>query len=103
MLALLNRANHPAHILSVFYDGVTFRKIFDRNLVADRNVCLGSKTEIGVVVRDNTEHISSCRQTLNDDDANIVFMVVDQQVGLTHNLISILEVIALSSQLMVSR
>jgi hypothetical protein len=46
--------------------------------VADRNISLRDKLEARIVVRDNAKHLRPGRQTLNDNNADIVLVFMYQ-------------------------
>jgi len=75
--ALLGGADHPADILSVFDDSVTFREVLEGDFVPDRDVGLRSETAIRVVCRDDTEHVRPRFQIFDHDHTDIVLMIMD--------------------------
>ena len=76
----LGAADHPADILAIFDDRIASLQRLQRDLVADRNVGLGSQPEIGIVRRDDAQHLGSGGQVFDDDDADIVVVIVDKKL-----------------------
>src|SRR5215207_1713400 len=80
VLALADIGDGPADVLAVFPDGVAVLDVGDRHLVADRNVVPGDEAEVGVVVGHDAEHVGPGREALDDDDADRVLHVVNEQM-----------------------
>ena len=52
-----------------------------RDLVADRNGLARRQPEVGIVLGDDAQHLGAGLEILDDDDADVVLAVMDQQVA----------------------
>ena len=73
-------ADHTADIDTVFDHRVALGKRAHGHLVAYRDVGLGSQPEVGIVLRDDAQHVGAGVQALDDHNADIVAPVMDQEL-----------------------
>ena len=96
MFAGLDVGNRLADVLAVFPDRITLGDWLECNLVADRNVHLGGQAKIRVVMCNDSQHICSGLQAFNNDNADCVFLLMHQKMGLAHECFPLLETISRS-------
>ena len=80
MFALADRRDHFADILAVFGDRIADLKIRQRNLVADGHIVVTRQLEIGIIMGHDAGHVRAGFQIFDDNHADIVLVVMDQQV-----------------------
>lgn len=80
VLALLDGRNNLADILAILDDSGTDLEILQGDLVSDRHVIAAGQLKIRVIMGDHTGHLCASRQVLHNNDANIVLVVVNQQL-----------------------
>jgi hypothetical protein len=76
--ALFDCADHFSDIFAVFDSGIARLEVNQCNLVTYGNIGFCSEPEGGVVLCDDTEHISPGLEPFDDDNANVVFGAVDE-------------------------
>jgi hypothetical protein len=69
-----------ADVLAVLDGGVARLEVLQRDLVADGHIGAGGQAEGGIVMGDAAQHVGAGGQALDHDDADIVGLVMDQQV-----------------------
>jgi hypothetical protein len=72
-----DRGDDTANIGSVFDCGIAIRQIGEGNFVADRDIVFGRQPKIAVVLGYDTEQLRTCLDTFDDDNADIIFLIVD--------------------------
>lgn len=80
VVAAADRGNDAAYILAVLDDSVAHREVSQGNLVPDRNVLIRDGAQLAIVFGYYTEELRSGRETLDHHHANVVPMVVHEQV-----------------------
>jgi hypothetical protein len=78
VVALFDIGNELADVLTIFDRRIAGRNILERDLVADRHIGIGVKLEARIVMRDDTQHLSSSRQAFDNNNADIVCVIMNQ-------------------------
>ena len=78
--AFLDGLGDLSDIFAVFDGGVAGRQIGEGDFVSERCVFGGAERKFGVVFGVDAEHVLSGGEVFHDDDADVVFFVVDEQV-----------------------
>lgn len=81
-------ADHLADVFPVLDHGVALAQRFQSDLVPNLNVVLGGEPKVRVVVRDNAQHVSPCGQPLHNDHANVVVVIMYEQLRMRHFTVS---------------
>jgi hypothetical protein len=76
--------NEPADILAVFDRRIAGLQVFQGHLVTDRDVIGADQAEGRIVVGDDAEHVRSGLQAFDDNNADIVLVIMDEQLGDRH-------------------
>ena len=80
MTAFGDIRDNLADVLTVFDRSVAILEVFQRDFVADRNICARCQAEGRIVMGNAAEHVGACGQALDHDDADIVGLFMHQQV-----------------------
>ena len=80
VFALRDISNNFADVFAVLHSRITCFEIGQSDFVANWHIVLRGQTERRVVVSDAAQHIRTCGQAFNDDNANVVCLLVNEQV-----------------------
>ena len=86
MLALGDRRDDAADVLSVLGHRVADREVDERHLVADRHIMAGGEAEIGIVLGHDAEHVGAGLEAFDHDHADVVLAIVHEQLGNAHGI-----------------
>ena len=80
VLALLGIANHDANVFAVLDDRVALFEIGQRHFMPDGDVVFRSHVGCRVIIRDNAEHPCASLKVFDNDNANVVFWAVNEEL-----------------------
>jgi len=86
VLARRNVGHGLADVLAVLPDRVARLDVLERDLVADRDVVLRLQPEIGIVVRDDAEHVGSGLEAFHHDDSDRVLPIMYEELWNSHGV-----------------
>jgi hypothetical protein len=75
--ALFDISDELSDVLAVLDGRIARFDVLERDLVANRHIRVRDEFEAGIVMRDDTEHLGSGLQALDNDDADIVRVVMN--------------------------
>jgi hypothetical protein len=78
VVAFFYSTNELPDIFAILDCSIAFRNILQCNLMTNWHIIICNQLKGRVVVRNDAQHFCSGFQVLDDDDADIVFLVVDQ-------------------------
>jgi hypothetical protein len=77
VLTFLDGRNEPTDVGAVLDRRVTLGEIDEGDLVPDRHVLLCGQLKIAVVFSNDAEQLSARLDTLDNDDADVVLLIVN--------------------------
>jgi hypothetical protein len=80
VVAFADRRHYAAYVLAILHDRVADRQVAQRNLVTDRHVMVGYGAQLAVILRYDAHELGARLEAFDDDDADIVPMVVYEQM-----------------------